>query len=90
MRKIKAGTLVVFTSGDYSDYTHCGHFVALSDITDEDYQEAVKEELTKKEYTQSHDVVIANFILMGKLLEVSCNEVHLGRYGKVKPQLEVL
>lgn len=39
-RKIKAGSLICFSEGEYSDYGYTGHFVALEDITPETIEKA--------------------------------------------------
>ena len=90
LQEIQAGTLVAFSEGEYSDYNYLGHFVALSTITNDDYQKAAREELVKGAYEQNHFKVIANLIRAGKLLEVTCSEVFLGAYGIVRPQMEIL
>lgn len=38
--KARRGDLLVFSTGEYSDYSLAGHFVALEDITAEHFQDA--------------------------------------------------
>lgn len=37
---IVAGTLICFSSGEYSDYGYCGHFVTLQELTNDGLAEA--------------------------------------------------
>ena len=83
METIKAGTLIVFSQGEYSDYSLMGHFVVLKDMEKEDLDKASEEERKKEVYKQSTVVVIANLITEGYLLEVHCREIHLGDYGRI-------
>lgn len=41
--KARRGDLIVFSTGEYSDYGYAGHFVALEDITTEHFQNAREE-----------------------------------------------
>ena len=83
METFKAGTLIVFSEGEYSDYHFMGHFVVLRDLNDEDFNKASLEE-KKKGTRQAHEVVIANLIREGHLLEVHCREISLGQYGQIR------
>jgi len=87
-KKINKGTVVVFTSGEYSDYEINGVFVAIQDITEEHYAEAASEELKKEKYRQDHYAVLVNLVKMGLLVDVESVEVYLGAYATVYPKLE--
>ena len=89
MDRIKAGTIINFSEGEYSDYGYIGTFVALQDITQEDYEKAAKGESEKPNYESSSSAVVANLVLTGKLVDVNSIEVHLGAYGKVPPKMKV-
>jgi len=87
MEKINKGTVVTFTSGEYSDFSINGVFVAIQDITKEHYKEAVKIELEKDKYRQDHYAVLSNLVKMGLLVDVESVEVYLGAYNQVSPEL---
>ena len=89
MDKIKAGTIVNFSEGSYSDYGYLGTFVALQDITQEDYEKAAKGESEKPNYESSPSAVVANLVKTGKLVDVNSVEVHLGDYGEVPSNMGV-
>jgi hypothetical protein len=87
MEKINKGTVVVFTSGEYSDFSINGVFVAIQDITKEHYAEAATEELKKGMYRQDEYTVLANLVKMGLLVDVESVQVYLGAYGSVQSEL---
>ena len=87
MDKIKAGTIVNFSEGCYSDYGYIGTFVALQDITKEDYEKAAKPEVEKDSYESCSSAVVANLVLAGKLADVNSVVVHLGEYGEVPSEM---
>ena len=89
MDKIKAGTIVNFSEGEYSDYGYIGTFVAIQDVTQEDYDKAAGEELAKGGYESSSVAVVANLVRTGKLVDVNSVEVHLGCYGRVPSKMDI-
>lgn len=87
---IKAGELVVFSAGEYSDYGYLGQFVVLEDITSEDITkvlEGTAEELRKESnrWSEDLDFFIPVLIRMGKLASINMREIHLGSYGELDP-----
>ena len=85
MSKIKKGSVVVFSKGEYSDYSCMGLFVALQDITEEDYQKAIAPEIAKERYSQSSEAVVSNLIREGLLLELDYTEIELTHCGDIDP-----
>ena len=89
MTKIKKGALIAFSEGCLSDYCYMGIFVALQDITDDDYQRAIAPEISKsresKHYRQSKEAVVSNLIREGFLLELDYTEINIGKWGDIEP-----
>ena len=89
MTKIKRGSLVAFSEGCLSDYCYMGIFVALQDITEDNYQKAIEPEISKsresKYYSQSKEAVVSNLIREGFLLELDYTEINIGKYGDIEP-----
>lgn len=57
--KAYRGDLVCFSTGEYSDYSYTGHFVALEDITDEHFT-AAKEDAERREREREEDLARYN------------------------------
>ena len=87
--KIKAGTVVVFSSGEYSGYSVNAVMVATGDITEKEYFEAAVEEFQKEPYKQNRYTVICNLVKMGLLVEVESAEVWLGSYGCLAEEFHI-
>lgn len=87
---LKAGCLVVFSSGEYSDYGYHGSFVALQNVSAEEARmlvRSVKDEVAKDDrlYHNKHEIFISRCIRNGWLLGVDMDEIHLGSYGDLTP-----
>ncbi len=87
--ELKAGELIVFSSGEYSSYGYDGHFVALRDVSNDEMLELVSalkaEESSDPDelYGHARDSFIARAIQQGWLLSVNCREIHYGSYGEL-------
>jgi hypothetical protein len=87
---LTAGTLVTFTSGEYSDYSMHGTFVALETVSFEQANELAKEITAKQDIEVEKngwydgDVHLdfqSACIKRGWLLEVNNTERHIGSYS---------
>jgi len=83
----KAGTLVVFSEGEYSDYGYRGHFVVLQDMNIYNMMEAAaRAAVTGSGYSKSDRAkngIISELIRDGFLLEVNVTEIYTGSYGMI-------
>lgn len=89
--KARRGDLIVFSTGEYSDYGYTGHFVALEDITGEHFASAkedaerrFREEEEAKGWCpggDKHEMFIVALIRAGLLVSVAVTEHHIGSYG---------
>lgn len=82
---VKAGRLLTFSAGEYSDYFIIGHFVVLKDITKEVLDQAdslIENKYHKGQFVFSENALIASLIRTGYLLQVDSQEIHLGYYGQ--------
>ena len=84
---IKAGELICFSEGEYSDYGYSGHFVALQDIARSQLwalaQSLRDQEEDGGEYGQAKEQYIPCMIANGWLLSINCREIHIGSYGSL-------
>ncbi|MDW9650841.1 hypothetical protein GOB33_22415 [Sinorhizobium meliloti] len=91
---IKAGKVYFFSSGEYSDYCICGHFVAIRDLSI-DEMKAVADEVWRKAEEESPSEprwrvwdaterkVIPELIRIGALIEVDAVEIPLYHFSKL-------
>lgn len=91
---LTAGKLVTFTSGQYSDYSMHGTFVALETVTRERINEVAGLLRTRAEAEEEklgwydgdlHEEFQAEMIRKGWLVSVDNTERHLGSYGYLDP-----
>ena len=88
--ELKAGKLVTFSSGEYSDYYHLGSYVALQDVPYEEIQ-AVADEVKRAaqiaddndEFPDRHSMFQAALIRKGWLAVIDMDEIHIGSYGEL-------
>ena len=80
--ELKAGKMVIFSQGEYSDYCYMGAFVALKDLSENQLRKMV-EPLKKGEYQDNLDEVVALLIREGFLLELDYTEIHVGSYSTI-------
>lgn len=89
---LTAGQLVTFTSGEYSDFSTRGTFVALEDVSQEQVSAIAKAISKKAEDSEEktgwydgdvHDEFESALIRNGWLLEVRHTEHHIGSYGSL-------
>lgn len=85
---VEAGKLIVFSSGEYSDYGYDGHFLTLEPLTRPMIEEVKTECEAKavKEYGDKYgarDHFIPALIKRGLIMTVDCQEIHLGEYGEL-------
>ncbi len=85
-----AGSLVVFSSGEYSDFGYNGHFVVLQRLTLADMQAATARYLASLKAGDatynyfarpSCETMTAELIRAGFLLPLQCTEIFTGDYG---------
>lgn len=85
---VKAGKLLVFSCGEYSDYGYIGQFVALRDIpwaTIQDTADTHQRRYEREDDYYSPQVgFVADMIAQGFLLEVDMQEIYLGSYGECR------
>ena len=91
---IKAGRLLQFSEGEYSDYGIGGTFVALRDLTTGDIADcasiaAMNRYAGYKPSDAAKSGVKAELIRQGFLLEVDCEEIHLGSFGEISEEFGV-
>lgn len=90
--KARRGDLIVFSTGEYSDYGYIGHFVALEDITGGHFETARED--AERRYRDAeerdgwssagkHEIFIAALIRAGLLVSVAVTEHHIGSYGNI-------
>ncbi len=78
----KAGSLVVFTEGEWSDFGLLGHFVVLRDMGLADLRAAAASgQDPTVEYGFGPEGMLAALIREGFLLALDAREIHLGGYG---------
>lgn len=88
---LKAGSLIVFSEGQYSDYGYRGAYVVLCDVSEAMMKDAVR--VTKLQASQLDDSFgsISRFepelIRRGWLATIDLREIYLGSYGELKVEL---
>jgi hypothetical protein len=89
---LTAGKLVHFTTGEYSDYSLFGDFVALDNLTIGDARHIAGEIREKESQAEAkagwydgdvHTDFIAELTRRGLLLSVDSMERHIGSYGEL-------
>ena len=86
---LKAGSLVTFSSGEYSDYGYRGTYVALQDVSFEEMMEVVefvksKAEKEDPDYPNAQPLFEPELIRRGWLLSVPMHEIHIGGYNSLE------
>jgi hypothetical protein len=89
---LKAGTLIVFSTGEYSDYGYQGHFLALQDVDADKMRELGaqaeamdKDESGDRKYEiEPNEAFIGMLIRQGFIMIVDVKEIHIGSYGRVE------
>lgn len=86
---IKAGELVVFSEGEYSDYGYGGSFVMLQDISQEEMLRIAAEtnaaaDADDDNYFNRSGMFVAALIRGGYLASINLREIHLGSYGRLE------
>ena len=82
----KAGTLLMFSAGSYSDYGVIGLFVVLSEfkpmaMLEEFWPEAKEKSMRANRQTFDHAEFLAFLLKKGLLLELNYSELFCGDYG---------
>lgn len=83
--EFKAGQLICFSKGCYSDYCIIDHFICLKDLNEDvfkTYEEIYDQKSEKRYYNQ--DLFISLLIRDGYLMIIDCPEIHLGSYGELE------
>lgn len=90
--ELKAGELICFSTGEYSDYGYNGHFVVLQDVKSDEVSTVVKECKEDRKNREAngeywfgdiHEMFIAQCIKRGWLLSIDCREIHIGSYNNL-------
>ena len=87
----KAGTIVLFEEGDYSDFGYCGQVVTLCDLDLPAAIQAWKEGLgvdkdgrpIADSYKHGPSAFVAHLIKTQQCAPLECQTVHIGGYGRV-------
>ena len=80
---LKAGELLVFSTGSYSDYGYQGSYVVLRDIASAEMEEIATQINSDGDKYDSQDRFQAELIRRGCLLTINMREIHLGDWGEV-------
>ena len=84
---LKAGSLIVFSEGEYSDYGYIGAFVVLQDVTDAQMRDIEARLTTKADEDACGHCEIGQFVTAcireGWLAEINLREIHLGNYDRL-------
>lgn len=82
---LKAGELIVFSEGEYSDYGYQGAFVVLKDAKSDDLLAMAREIQAKEDeeldWARKPDIFVSAVIREGYLAAIDLREIHLGAYG---------
>ena len=81
---LKAGELIVFSEGIYSDYGYSGSYVVLQDVSEKEIKELEKSINNKKDSafcTDSWFEFESACIKKGWLAQINLREIHLGSYS---------
>ena len=91
---LKAGELICFSEGAYSDYGYNGHFVVLQDVSESEMEQLARDLIaeesemartgTSGHYGFAKSAFIPRAIRNGWLLSVNCREIHTGSYGSLE------
>lgn len=81
----KAGTIVLFSNGEYSDYDYCGHVVTQHDCDFSALVEEFKAQYKPKAHydTPEPGTFVAWLCAKQHVVEINCTEIHLG-YGSLE------
>jgi hypothetical protein len=84
---LKAGKLVMFTTGEYSDFGHCGVFVVLKDMSHDEFKSIAKKlkDDFQGDYWEgpSEYEMMSELTKNGYLLDIDMKSIHLGEYGRL-------
>jgi hypothetical protein len=92
--KLKAGTLMCFSEGEYSDYGYTGHYLVVQDLTVDTANQIAAEMNAAKEAAEDRgdyglsdirEQFQARLIREGYLLSIPVTEWHIGSYGRLTP-----
>lgn len=90
--ELKAGRLVVFSCGEYSDYGYRGSYVALVDVSDAEMRELadqVNREANRineetDDYARAVEMFEAEMIRKGWIAIIEMREIHIGSYSELE------
>lgn len=82
-KALTAGKLTMFSSGEWSDYTIQGVYVALKDLTLDELK-AKSAPLVSGAFDDDLYSVEAMLVREGYLLEVDVTEVYVGDYDRIR------
>lgn len=87
---IKAGRLLHFSQGCYSDYHVTGHFVALQDVSRDVLRQCAVAAAIQSDEEEDYDLrcaardgLVPQLVRQGYLLEVDSAEVWLGEFSSL-------
>ena len=81
--ELQAGKLIVFSSGEYSDYGYHGAYVCLQSVSHEDIVN-LQDEVNKSEEYCKQSLFQSACIRKGWLAQIELREIHLGSYGDLE------
>ena len=92
MNELNADDVIFFSSGCYSDYSVCGHFVVMQDVSADTLkgveaklnEEAKKMEAKDKYMYDIHEKFISALIRHGYIEPLNVREIHLGNYRELE------
>lgn len=79
--ELKAGHIIVFSEGEYSDYGYRGSYVCLQDVSHEELVSLAEDVKSIGERWGQVDTFEAECIKKGWLAIINIREIHLGSYG---------
>ena len=81
--KVMRGEIILFSSGEYSDYSYAGQVIFTKDCELKEARDKYKEHCQKtKEYADSGSFVTF-LCALEFCLPLQCREIHLGSYGEL-------
>lgn len=79
--EFKAGHLIVFSEGEYSDYGYRGSYVCLQNVSHEEITDLADSIKSEDDRYRRVDKFESECIKKGWLAIIEIREIHLGSYG---------
>ena len=81
--KVTRGEIVLFSSGEYSDYSYVGQVIFTKDCDLKVVKDVYKEHCKKTKETTDSGGFVTFLCALEFCLPLQCKEVHLGSYGEL-------